>query len=249
MKKNLVLILAVLVTFSLYSCGKKDEVKPTTETKKEEPKKEVETKTEKAPEATGQNTGKLEVLKFDKKDIPSDIKYKGKIIGGAKWKDANGENVLIVTETEIQNGKDKEGNDAISKELFAYNYTIKSDGSTVLWQINDFVKDCPLDLALNLNPNSITVTDLNENGIAETTFLYRMSCKGDVSPDDLKLMMHEGKDKYALRGTNELKYKVNGKTTKEGGDYKVDASFDKAPKGFLDYAKQQWDKYKTQELN
>ena len=54
-------------------------------------------------------------------------------MGGAKWKDDNGENVLIVTETEIQNGTDKEGNDAISKELFAYNYIIKSDGSTVLW--------------------------------------------------------------------------------------------------------------------
>ncbi|MBN8572045.1 MAG: hypothetical protein J0M18_20685, partial [Ignavibacteria bacterium] len=99
MKKNIVLIFAVLVTFSLYSCGKKDEVKPTTETNKEEPKKEVETKTEKAPEATGQNTGKLEVLKFDKKDIPSDIKFKGKVMGGARWKDTNGENLLLITET------------------------------------------------------------------------------------------------------------------------------------------------------
>jgi hypothetical protein len=111
------------------------------------------------------------------------------------------------------------------------------------------VKDCPLDLALNYNPNSLTVTDIDENGIAETTFLYRLSCKGDVSPDDLKLIMHQGKDKYALRGTTELKYKANGKVTKEGGDYKVDASFDKAPKDFLDYAKKQWEKFKTQELN
>lgn len=249
MKKYYLLALVFSVTFSLYSCGKKDEIQPTTETKKEEPKKEPEIKNEKAPEATGETSGKLEILKFDKKEVPSDIKYKGKIMGGAKWKDANGENLLIITETEIQNGTDKEGNDAISKELFGYNYIIKSDGSTILWQINDFVKDCPLDLALNYNPNSLTVTDLNNNGIAETTFLYRMSCKGDVSPDDLKLMMHEGKDKYALRGITELKYKVDGKTTKEGGDYKIDAAFDKAPKGFLDYAKEQWNKFKTQELN
>ena len=61
--------------------------------------------------------------------------------------------------------------------------------------------------------------------------------------------MHEGKNKYALRGSTELKYKVDGKTTKEGGDYKADASFNKSPTGFLDYAKEQWDKFKTQELN
>lgn len=249
--KKIYLLVIVLISFTLFSCGKKEEKTETAPQKQEETKTTTtDTKTnEKAPEANGQNSGKLEVLKFDKKDVPSDIKYKGKIVGGARWKDTNGENLLIITETDIQNGKDKEGNEAISKELFAYNYVIKGNENTLLWQINDFVKDCPLDLALNYNQNSLTVTDLNENGVGETTFLYRMSCKGDVSPDDLKLMMHEGKDKFALRGTTELKYKVDGKTNKDGGDYKVDAAFDKAPKGFLDYAKKQWDKFKTQEIN
>lgn len=252
MKKFYLLVLAasISLSFMFSACGKKDEVKPTTETKKEEaPKKEPETKNEKAPEASNETKGKLEIFKFDKKDIPSDIKYKGKVMGGAKWKDANGENLLIVTESEIQNTKDKEGNPAVTKDLFAYNYIVKSDGSTVLWQINDFIKDCAFDLSLNLNANSLTITDLNNNGIGESTFLYRMSCKSDVSPDDLKLMMHEGKEKYALRGTTQIKYKANGKMISDGGDYKVDSSFDKAPKEFLDYAKKQWDKFKTQELN
>lgn len=249
MKNIYFLVIAASLMISFSSCGKKEDVKPTTETKKEEPKKEPETKNEKAPEATGQNSGKLEILKFDKKDIPSGAKYQGKVMGGARWKDSNGENMLIITESEIQNSKNKDGEAVITKDLFAYNYILKAGESPILWQINDFVKDCPLDLALNYNPNSLTVTDINENGIAETTFLYRLSCKGDVSPDDLKLIMHEGKDKFALRGTTELKYKVDGKTTKEGGDYKVDASFDKAPKEFLDYAKKQWEKFKTQELN
>lgn len=250
MKKFYLLALAVTISFTFYSCGKKDnDTKPTTETKKEESKKESETKNEKAPEANGQNSGKLEVLKFDKKDIPSDIKFKGKVMGGARWKDNNGENLLIVTETEIQNGKDKDGNEVTSKEIFGYNYIIKSDGSSVLWQVNDFVKDCEFDLFLNYHPSSLTITDLNNDGIAESTFLYRMSCKSDVSPDELKLIMHEGKDKYALRGENQIKFTTDGKTVTQGGDYKVDASFDKAPKGFLDYAKKQWEKFKIQELN
>jgi hypothetical protein len=248
MKKFYLFALALSVSLSLCSCGKKDEMKPTTEPKKEETSKS-EGKNEKAPEATGQMAGKLEMLKFDRKEIPSDIKYKGRVMGGAKWKDANGENLLIITETEIQNGKDKEGNDVISKEIFGYNYILQSDGSSTLWQINDFVKECEFDLFLNYHANSLTITDLNDNGIAESTFLYRMSCKSDVSPDELKLMMHEGKDKYALRGENQIKFKTDGKTVTQGGDYKVDASFDKAPKGFLDYAREQWSKFKTQELN
>jgi len=241
-------LLILLISFTLCSCGKKEE-KVVETPKKSEETKAPETKTEKAPEATGETTGKIEILKFDKKDVPADMKYKGRISGGAKWKDDNGENTLIITETEIQNGKSKDGEEVTAKEIFAYNFVVKDGATTLLWQINDFVKDCEFDLFLNYNLNSLTITDLNKNGIGESTFLYRMSCRSDVSPDELKLMMHEGKDKYALRGENRIKFTTDGQTVTQGGDYKVDAAFDKAPAGFLDYAKTQWDKFKTQELN
>ena len=94
-------------------------------------------------------------------------------------------------------------------------------------------------------PKSISITDLDKNGIAESIFIYRMSCKGDVSADDMKLLMHEGETKYALRGTMNLF--VNGENTQKG-EMKVDDSFDKAPKVFLDYAKIQWTKYQTEKV-
>ncbi len=241
-----ILVFSFSVLFT--SCGKNEDTKPTTETTKEE-NKEPEKRNEKAPEATGEKIGKLEVLKFDRNDIPADIKYKGRVMGGGRWKDLNGENILIITETEIQNGKDKDGESVISKELYGYCYARTNAESNLLWQINDFVKDCEFDLFLNYNPNSLTITDLDDNGIAESTFLYRMSCKSDVSPDEMKLMMHQGKDKYALRGENQIKFTTDGQTVTQGGDYKVDASFDKAPKEFLEYAKKQWAKFKIQELN
>jgi len=71
-----------------------------------------------------------------------------------------------------------------------------------------------------------------------------MSCKGDVSEDDMKLMMHEGETKYAIRGS--MKLKMGGETY--GGKMNVDASFDKAPKEFLDYAKEQWNKFQTEKI-
>jgi hypothetical protein len=86
---------------------------------------------------------------------------------------------------------------------------------------------------------------MDNNGIAENTFLYKMSCKGDVSPDDMKLIMHEGASKYAVRGSMILE--MDGQ--KYGGEMKPDASFDKAPQEFLPYAIDQWNKFKTEKLN
>ena len=72
-----------------------------------------------------------------------------------------------------------------------------------------------------------------------------MACRSDVSPSELKLIMHENSAKYALRGN--MLIKIEG--FNEGGDYKVDKSFDSAPAGFLDYAKSQWKEYRLETFN
>jgi len=58
--------------------------------------------------------------------------------------------------------------------------------------------------------------------------------------------MHEGKDKYAIRGTRLIV--VQG-AKPYGGEIKVDPSFDNAPAGFLDYAKKQWKKFEKEKFN
>ena len=192
------------------------------------------------PQNAGDNKDALTGITYDAGKLPPGIKYDGKIVASAKWTDNNGENYIIVTETEEKN----QNADNRMKELFAYQYVVNGDGMKQLWKINDFIKDCPVDITLQYMPKSLSVTDLNKNGIAETTFLYRMSCKGDVSEDDMKLMMHEGETKYAIRGS--MKLKMAGETY--GGKMNVDASFDKAPKEFLNYAKQEWNKFQTEKI-
>jgi hypothetical protein len=88
-------------------------------------------------------------------------------------------------------------------------------------------------------PNSLTITDLDGNGIAESTFLYKLGCRSDVSPDRLKLIMHEGKAKYALRG--ETLIPTGDPNKKLGGQKAIDPAFRRAPKVFLDHALLQWD--------
>ena len=47
--------------------------------------------------------------------------------------------------------------------------------------------------------NAAVVTDLDQDGIAETTVQYKLACRSDVSPALMKLVMHEGETKYAHR--------------------------------------------------
>jgi hypothetical protein len=60
----------------------------------------------------------------------------------------------------------------------------------------------------------------------------------------MKLIMHEGVTKYAIRGTMLLETPQGS----YGDEMKVDASFDGAPKEFLPYAKDEWNKFKTEKL-
>jgi hypothetical protein len=105
------------------------------------------------------------------------------------------------------------------------------------------VKECEFDLILEYIKNSLSISDINNNGIAESVFLYKMACISDVSPMGYKLLMHEGKEKYAIRGTMLV---VLPNIEPYGGEMKVDQSFDNAPSGFLDYAKRQWKKFQKQ---
>jgi hypothetical protein len=253
--KNLILICVSVALF--FSCGMlkrftsdeksttKEETK--TETTKDEKENPEETKKQTASEKSNSKESP-EMLVFDKSDLPSDIKYAGNIVTGKRWKDKNGENILILTKTKIKDKKVKQSDfdDSVREcELYGYHYVSTGGAYSLLWKINDLVNDCPLDLTLDFIPGSLTITDLNNNGIAESTFLYKMACKGDVSPSELKLMMHENDSKYALRG--DMLIKIEGFT--EGGNYKVDKSFDTAPDGFLDYAKSQWKEFKLEKFN
>jgi len=91
-------------------------------------------------------------------------------VSGAKWIDKNGENILIISETDVKNYLN-DGNEVTSKEIHAYCYVVTENKTQLLWDIVDFVKDCPLDMRVEFIPKSLSVTDINKNGIGENTFL------------------------------------------------------------------------------
>lgn len=108
-------------------------------------------------------------------------------------------------------------------------------GDKQVWQAKDFVNDCELDLELDVLEGSIEVTDLDDDGVGEVSFLYKLGCRSDVSPLTVKLLMYEGTKKYALRGES---YERVGETEYAGGTFTPD--FDGAPRAFLTFAKAKW---------
>lgn len=190
----------------------------------------------------------IQMLAFDQSALPKEIHYKGEVVAGARWLDRNGENLLILCETEKVSklvprsskyfGFEKWG---VTAELHGYHYVKVKKKFKLLWEVFDSANTCPFDLFLTFLLNSLTITDLDNNGIAESTFLYKKGCRSDLSPDQLKLILHEGKAKYAIRGKTRVR--LGGPDEKVGGQKTVDSSFDRAPKAFLDHALQQWNAF------
>jgi hypothetical protein len=176
----------------------------------------------------------LTILPFDKKNVPFKDNIKGIIIDGASFKDAEGENYVVLTE--LDNG---EKNGTQNKTIYAYCFTKQDKAFVQKWLVQDNISGCEVDATCEFLPGSLSITDVDSNKIAETSFLYQLSCKGDVSPHSKKMIMYQGADKFAIRGSTILQTPAGT----EGGDKKIDVSFAHAPKVLLEYANKQWDKF------
>ncbi len=179
----------------------------------------------------------IKMLPFKNELIARQL-YTGKIVQGKRWKDKAGENIVILTVNEIKYDAAKPGDmgeEDGKTELLAWHFTMGAVPQ-LLWKTNDHVGWCGVDVVAEFCKNSLSVTDLDKDGLAETCFVYLLACKGDVSPSTKKLILHEGAAKYAIRGSETLIFKGS----KEGGDKTPDKAFSEAPPSFLKYALKQW---------
>jgi hypothetical protein len=183
--------------------------------------------------------GTIKVTKLDKSQLPAGIKYAGKLKNAIRWTDSSGNNIVVTAETGIyENPRFKHESEGSDAELFAYHFII-GDSLRQTWKVYDYIKDCPVDLEARFVPNTLQVTDLNNDGVGEVWIMYKTVCHGDVSPLNMKIIMYEGKQKFGMRGRN--KVKVSDKDY-EGGEYKFDEAFSAAPAAFREFAIKLWNK-------
>lgn len=183
-------------------------------------------------------------------DLPTDLNQVGEeIINAVRWKEST-DHLLVLSLGQYVEEQPEDGEDYAlpSSTQYLYGTHYYTDAETgeylLLWRIQDFVKDCEFDLMMEFVDGTLEITDMDKDGIAESLFIYRMTCTSDVSPMTQKLIMHEGENKYALRGITDLEV-VPGELEK--GEMNIDPAFeaDGVPNSFLIHARKVWGANKT----
>lgn len=173
------------------------------------------------------------VEKADIAKLPKGIQYKGKVKTAVRWTDSLGDNIVIATETgAILNKKAGEAD----TEIYAYHFLVKNDTAVRLWRVYDYILECDVDMELTFIKNTFQVTDLNNDKVGEVWLMYKKECRGAADPYDLRIIMYQGKQKFAIRGLNKIGDYPGS------GEYKYDQAFAKGPKQFLQFAKKLWEK-------
>ncbi|OYT73593.1 MAG: hypothetical protein CFK52_01345 [Chloracidobacterium sp. CP2_5A] len=179
------------------------------------------------------------------KTVPPSLRglLKGRFQQGFRWDDLNGDNWLLLTQTGAfpSPGRKRRTNapeEFRQAELYACRFVNASGVFSKAWQIADFVRECPLDVTAEFIFPATEVTDLDGNGIAEAWVMYKTACRGDVSPATLKIIMYEGNQKYALRGSARIELPDFA----EGGDKSPDAAL-RANQAFFQHAERKWKRF------
>lgn len=152
----------------------------------------------------------IDTLRYD--DIPKYLDFKGTVVEALQWKDKLGSHILLQTVTghflrkEFNDNNKKDFTLEDKSELYCYLFT-KTDTDLEYkrkWRIYDF-NDCfGVDWFTGFIPSATTITDINNNGIAEVTIPYVIICRGGMDPGSMKIISYEDTTKYVLRGSTML---------------------------------------------
>jgi len=151
-------------------------------------------------------------------DLPRDLFYRGIIVECLEFDDANGHNLLILTQTGMfPVSKKNEAGEYVKEhdraEINGYLYARADEKSNYksIWKVADFETCEEADLYVGYTKKSLSVTDVNADGVAEVSFQYTLSCRSDVSPADRKLYCFNSNEKFIFMGITTLE----GMTTDE----------------------------------
>jgi hypothetical protein len=183
----------------------------------------------------------FKVTELDKNSVPKNIQYNGNIVQAVRWTDNTGDNIVILTATDKTPSKGPVG--GRDAALYAYHYLVSGDSIKQTWKVYDYVEDCPVDIDLYFLDKTFAVTDLNKDGKAEVWIMYKNSCRGDVSPAPMKIILYQDDKKFAVRGTNKVRHSANEYA---GGEFTFDDAFKKAPAEFRQYAEKLWKQHEVE---
>lgn len=182
--------------------------------------------------------GQIEKRPIEKNELPAGLLYDGDIKTAFRWLDLDGEHITLITETGESPSENVEYEGYRDAKIFAYDFLVNGTKVERSWRVYDFVRDCPVDIRAHFVNNTFQITDLDGDGKGEVWLMYKVACYGDVSPLTMKIIMYEGSEKFAMRGSSKVKF---SNTESEGGEYKLDKAFLNGPKEFQRFAEALWE--------
>lgn len=166
-------------------------------------------------------------------DMDPSLVPKGIWLHGLVFTDSRGDNSVTFTAVNKTSKAKASGEDPQSSRYLLVRHV--RDGKLIR-EVNDKVERCQFDLSLELAQAALAVTDLDGDGQAEVAFAYKLACRSDVSPRDLKLLVLEDGAKFILRGSTV----VNDGTGTVGGSFKAEPAKASWPVGFYQHAEKLW---------
>lgn len=156
------------------------------------------------------NSSSIQILSIGYNDIPRELNVRGVLVEALEVLDKNGTNLIVCTQTgmfpvSVKNdqGLYEKMNDRA--ELSFYHFLKVGDSYQILGELHD-EQDCDgFDLYNGFTKESLAITDLNGNGIAEVSFQITKSCRSDVSPAERKLFFFESGKVFYLQGETTIK--------------------------------------------
>jgi hypothetical protein len=189
----------------------------------------------------GSSAQRIDSRVVDARALPREVAHRGSVVAARRWNDGLGENWLLLTKSRCLTPNLEAGTTWCGdEELYAYHYVRKNGAYSLLWTTFDSIRECGEDVTLAHSPRTLAITDLDRDGVAETTFVYLLACRGGLDPATMKLIMHEGAVKYAIRGSTDLRDVGPGYGP---GHMTLDPAFSRAPRPFRDFAVAHWNRF------
>ena len=176
------------------------------------------------------------------KRLPRGVEVEGAIVEARSFSDATGEHLVVVSHTDEPTGQ------SLHVVHLAHS---GAEPWRIVGHVDDEVRDCKKEATLQLVPGALVVTDLDSDKHDEVSFAWVKSCRKELGPDALVLVLMEDDAKYTMHGSTVLMAKRRDGTAQqltESGPARppiIDAALAKL-KPFATFATSAWEAWKVQ---
>ncbi len=127
--------------------------------------------------------------------LPRRARKTTKLVAGKRFTDSNGDNfVFLLAQEVVRPGRDS------TVSMYAYGVVRDGKRERALWHWREVESGCMFRNVSGLLPTSLTITDLDGDGLAETSWTHVTDCLTVARPLDLVRRSFEGADSYSLSG-------------------------------------------------